>query len=118
MNGILDTALGYASQGRPVFPCGARRVPMIKDWPHAATADPETIKEWWARAPHALIGMPTGQRTGIAALDIDMKNGVNGLRTLAGLGFADLPVVPTVLTPSGGFHLHFRRPENGFANTA
>lgn len=85
---------------------------------HDASTDPETIRRWWARSPHALIGMPTGERTGLAVLDVDMKNGVNGLRTLAGVGFAELPITPTVLTQTGGYHLHFMRPEDGFGNTA
>jgi hypothetical protein len=114
----LNTALGYAARGWPVFPCTSRKIPMIKDWGTAATKDPATIRDWWgSQVPHALTGIPTGERTGIAVLDIDMKHGLNGCRTLAGLGYADLPATPTVLTPSGGFHLHFERPERGFANT-
>ena len=69
------------------------------------------------RVPHALIGTPTGERTGIAVLDIDRKDGRNGFRTLAGLGYVEPPKTPTVLTRTGGMHLHFERPEGGFRNT-
>jgi hypothetical protein len=113
----LDAALGHATLGRPVFPASSRKVPLIKDWGNAATTDPATITAWWTASPYALIGMPTGARTELAVLDIDMKNGKNGCRTLAKLGYVELPKTPTVLTPSGGFHLHLERPENGFRNT-
>jgi hypothetical protein len=113
----LDAALGYARGGLPVFPCSAKKLPVTEHGFKDATTDPAQIREWWTRWPHALIGMPTGERTGLAVLDIDMKHGVNGFRTLAALGYADLPETPAVLTPSGGAHLHFERPEGGFRNT-
>jgi hypothetical protein len=114
----LETALAYAAQGWPIFPASARKVPMIDDWGNVATTNPATIGAWWGtRWPHALIGAPTGERTDLAVLDIDMKHGKNGCRTLAGLGYVDLPKTPTALTPSGGFHLHFERPEGGFRCT-
>jgi hypothetical protein len=118
MTGIIrNAALSYAGGGWPVFPCSARKVPMVADWGTVATTDPRQVREWWTASPYALIGMPTGERTGIAVLDVDMKHGANGCRTLAGLGYKDLPKTPTALTPTGGFHLHFERPEGGFRNT-
>ena len=72
-----------------------------------------------ARYSHALIGMPTGERTGLAVLDVDMKNGKNGLRTLARAARhrpscrSRRPYGPR----RGGLHLHFQRPEGGFGNT-
>jgi len=114
----LEAPLGYAGQGRPVFPVSARKVSMIADWANAATTNTAIVSAWWTEWPHALIGTPTGKRTGLAVLDIDMKNGVNGFRSLATLGYVDPPRTPTALTPTGGAHLHFQRPEGGFRNTA
>jgi hypothetical protein len=114
----LDATLKYVAKGWPVFPCNAHKQPLLKDWPNTASIDPEQITAWWTRWPYALIGMPTGERTCIVVLDIDRKHGRNGVRTLAGLGYAELPAVPTVLTAHGGFHLHFQRPEGGLRNTA
>jgi len=113
----LGTALGYAARGRPVFPCSSRKIPMVRELSDVATTDPATITSWWTDTPYALIGMPTGERTGIAVLDIDRKNGRDGFRTLAKLGYGVLPRTPTVLTPTGGSHLHFDRPDGGFRCT-
>jgi hypothetical protein len=113
----LDAALAYAAKGWPIFPCSARKVPIVTDWGNAATTDPAQIREWWTCSPYMLIGIPTGERTGVAVLDIDVKHGKNGFRTLAGLGYVDLPKTPAVLTRTGGAHLHFDRPEGGFRNT-
>ena len=93
-------------------------MPLIKGWQTAAATDAAVIKKWWGRWPHALIGTPTGARTRLAVLDIDMKAGRNGLRSLAKLlGTEDKPITPTALTPTGGLHLYFTRPEGGFGNT-
>ena len=115
----LDATLKYVAKGWPVFPCNAHKQPLLKDWPNTASIDPEQITAWWTRWPYALIGMPTGERTCIVVLDIDRKHGRNGVRTLAGLGYAGArrPYRP-VLTAHGGFHLHFQRPEGGLRNTA
>ena len=79
----LNTALQYAARGWPVFPCSSRKLPLTEHGFKDASTDKRQIHDWWTRWPHALIGMPTGERTGLAVLDIDMKNGMNGLRTLA-----------------------------------
>jgi hypothetical protein len=114
---LRAAALDYAARGWPVFPANSRRQPLLKDWPNTASTDPEQIAASWTQLPYALIGMPTGARSGIVVLDIDRKNGKDGVRTLARLGYAELPATPTVLTAHGGFHLHFQRPEGGLRNT-
>jgi hypothetical protein len=119
MSASLEAALSYAARGWPVFPCapGSKR-PMTQHGFYDASTDPAVVGSYWRCWPHALIGMPTGEPTDLAVLDVDMKNGKNGLRTLAGLlGTTELSVTPTAWTASGGLHLHFRRPEGGFGNT-
>jgi Bifunctional DNA primase/polymerase, N-terminal len=63
-----------------------------------------------APVANALIGVPTGRANGFVVLDLDVKNAVNGLDTLADLGFAILPDTPMVHTASGGLHLYFEPP--------
>ena len=119
MSASLEAALAYAAGEWPVFPCapGSKR-PMTQHGFYDASTDPAVVGSYWRHWPHALIGMPTGEPTDLAVLDVDMKNGKNGLRTLAGLrGTDELPRTPTAWTATGGCHLHFRRPEGGFGNT-
>ena len=89
-NEILDAALKYAAAGLPVFPCRnapgqpGHKAPLTAHGYKDATADPAQIKAWWAKNPGALIGLPTGAITGIAVLDIDVKNGKNGFAAVPG----------------------------------
>lgn len=53
-------------------------------------------------------GLATGAKSGVFVLDVDMKNGKDGLATLAKLG--PLPPTYTVATPSGGKHFYFSHP--------
>ena len=103
---VIDEALAYAGRW-PVFPCAAGKKPLVEDWGNAASRSHRRIKEWWARWPGALIGVPTGRRSGLVVLDIDVKNGNSGFDTLAGLGLAGLPETPMSHTPSGGLHVYF-----------
>jgi len=55
----------------------------------------------WAVIPHAHC-----------VLDIEMKNGLDGLRDLASLGYSlEKHDGPVTRTKSGGYHLWFRQPE-------
>jgi putative DNA primase/helicase len=119
----LGHALQYAGRGWPVFPCqwrrGSRRKnPLIEHSFKQATVDAAAIATWWRKWPHALIGVPTGMRSGIVVLDIDVKHPpVNGFDTLDELGFAILPDTPMVHTASGGLHLYFTPPSHPIRNT-
>ena len=69
---LVDAALSYAAKNLPVFPCNAsNKRPLTEHGFEDASTDPETIRRWWARWPDAMIGMPTGKRSGFWALDID-----------------------------------------------
>jgi P4 family phage/plasmid primase-like protien len=50
-----------------------------------------------------------GERNGITVLDVDAKNGKDGVSTLAELGFPNIEALSPVRvrTPSGGWHLYF-----------
>lgn len=41
---------------------------------HDATADPDALRDLWARHPGLLVGVPTGPASGLAVLDIDRKH--------------------------------------------
>lgn len=119
---LLSAALIYGAKGYPVFPAmmiGGQKKPLVK-WgkgedghpdltKRRATTDPETIKAWWTRWPLAMIGMPTGVRSGVVVLDIDRKSGVDGLANLRAEGIDPYSLSPIIsLTPSGGLHFFMR----------
>ncbi|MGF1446681.1 MAG: bifunctional DNA primase/polymerase [Pikeienuella sp.] len=112
-------ALGYAAKGYPVFPAfifGSRKQLLVKSGKgqdghpdlrkRRATTDPDTINAWWDRWPLAMIGMPTGRQSGVVVLDVDRKNGVDGLANLRDVGIDPFKLTPVVAqTPSGGSRL-------------
>lgn len=115
-SGTIEAALAHAAAGRPVFPCGADKKALVKEWQHVATTDPEKIRYWWRTHPGAVgIGMPTGPKSGVLVLDVDSEagHGVDGDESLSALlrEHGEIPESVEVLTPSGGRHLWFRYPE-------
>lgn len=116
---LLSAALSYATKGYPVFPAmliDGQKKPLVK-WGKGedghrqltrrrATTDLETVKAWWKRWPLAMIGMPTGRLSGVVVLDIDRKNGVDGLANLRAVGIDPYSLSPVIsITPSGGLHV-------------
>ena len=104
-------ALDYAARGLHVFPCMPDKRPRVARGFYEGTADHRQVRRWWTQWPSALIGYWPGP-SGVAVLDVDRKNGKDGLATLLSLlKLRELPQTPTVTTPSGGVHLHFKMPE-------
>lgn len=99
-----DYAINLARAGYPVFPCGSDKRPLVAGGYQAATADLDQIAAWWHQWPAALIGVPTGQRTGIHVLDLDVKPGKNGPEALKTMGLV-APPTRVHITQSGGYHL-------------
>jgi hypothetical protein len=117
---LRAAALTYAAASVPVFPCGSNKRPLIgrdKDGNgrpiprsgglYKATTDESRIRAWWRAWPLAMIGMPTGSRSGQVVLDVDVKSGVNGFDTLRRNGWIIPSDAVEVKTPSGGSHFYF-----------
>ncbi|MDJ0324184.1 bifunctional DNA primase/polymerase [Cryobacterium sp. PH31-AA6] len=70
---VRDAALAFARAGTPVFPCatGGKR-PLTPAGFHDASCDISQVRTWWARWAGANIGIPTGGRSGIDVVDIDV----------------------------------------------
>lgn len=107
-NDRLAAILDLARRFGPIWPqtpqkTGYRGSNGSKD----ATRDESVIRAWPADAVPALM---TGETSGVVALDVDVKNGRNGLDALEELAGPFHPVTPTAHTPSGGLHLLFRWP--------
>jgi hypothetical protein len=104
----LDQALAYAAtRGWPLFPARNKQ-PVFKGWVEKASTDPARLSAWWKLWPDADIGIPTGRKSGLVVLDIDVKDPrAYGFDTLAELGLAILPETPLAHTRSGGVHIYF-----------
>ncbi len=115
--GMLDAALAYAAHGAPVFPCKLDKSPRTANGFYAATTDEEQIRRWWAAHPNDLIGLRTGEESGVFVLDMD--NGEIGRASLRHLEaeHGRLPDTYTVRTSGNpekgkgpGEHRYFRYP--------
>ena len=103
---MIDAALSLSSTGIPIFPVKADKKPHIKSWQNKASADQAKVKKWWRRWPEANLAIPTGHQSGLVAVDVDVKNGVNGYESLSTIEarFGEQGT-RRIETPSGGIHL-------------
>ncbi len=84
-----------------------------------ASCDAVQIERWWARWPTALIGFPTGTRTGSIVIDLDPRDTpvadmLDALKIWCGGGLSWMDpetgeiICPAVaMTQSGGLHIYF-----------
>lgn len=101
---LLGSALWYAGQGLPVFPCAPRQKrPTTRNGLKDATTDPEQIKTWWRQTPAANIAAPTG-----VLFDVIDVDGPQGVATIAPHLHRIRPLTTgTVSTPRpGGLHYY------------
>lgn len=122
-NTLAQGALHYVDLGLAVLPihtpmpptkcscgrnCGRSRGKHPRVRISQASTDARRVLNWWKRWPDANIGIVTGIRSGIVALDVD---GTQGAESLASLekAYSQLPRTLTVST-GGGHHYYFRYP--------
>lgn len=112
---MLAHALDHSSRGFRVFPLRAGgKLPAIKKWQMKATTDRATIEKLWGRRPYN-VGIYAGEQAvdgeprHLAVLDLDRKNGADGVAELETLAapHGGLPDTWTTETPTGGRHLWF-----------
>lgn len=105
-----EGAARFAEAGVPVFPCkAAEKRPLTQHGFQDATSDIEQVRGWWARWPDANIGMPTGTRSGLEVVDIDVHGRVRGFgpfELARREGLVDRWQV-LVKTASGGMHAYY-----------
>jgi hypothetical protein len=131
----LDNAQRAAVNGYPVFPLSRNKVPAIPS-PHDrghncqgmhqcgapghgvgdATTVAADVRFLFEQAPRAAgYGIACGGLLRLIGLDLDRKNGVDGVATLSSLsakhGFTVPAATWTTCTPSGGYHLGLIAPE-------
>ncbi|MFF9687295.1 bifunctional DNA primase/polymerase [Streptomyces sp. NPDC014623] len=132
----LRDATEATRRGMHVFPIGRTKMPAIRsphrDDPkgtpkcraecgrpghgvHDATGDPQRLAELFAAAPHATgygIACGRGERP-LLGVDLDRKNGVDGVASLKALADehgSSVPETVVISTPSGGLHLWLTGP--------
>src|SRR3954470_17642224 len=102
MTSKLEHALSLAARGFRVFPVqpNAKAPPLLNDWPHKASSDPETVKSYWAAIPDANIAI---ECSGMIVIDVDIeKHGFDSYHELRLTSY--LPSTLIASTPSGGKH--------------
>ncbi len=104
------TPLDLAARGLAVFPCRADKAPATPHGLLDAVSDPAAVRDLFRRYPGPLIGVATGEVSGIDALDVDLAKS-------ADLWWDDyahyLPRTYAYQTRSGGLHLWFRHAAGG-----
>jgi hypothetical protein len=116
---LVAAAIGYAAAGIPVLPlhtpgadggcscragaaCGSPgKHPRVRRGLHDASRQPEAIRAWWARWPHANIGLVTG--TVLDVCDIDTNSGLHVVLDLLDVVRPPGPLIRT----GSGWHLWY-----------
>lgn len=108
INENLEAALGYARRGWHVYPARDKARALVK-WGTEATTDEKIIRRWWSTWPDAIVCIACGP-SGLAVIDLDVKDGKNGPAVLDALERTHGRLPPTMMqrTGSGGTHLIFR----------
>lgn len=118
---ILDAALDYAAAGYSVIPVRSDKTPYTPHGLKDASQDPDTIRKWWETWPDANVAIACGRVSGnLVVLDVDMKSGKNGKRSIEiwEAEHGDFPATVMANTPSGGMHYFFRVDDPGkYKNT-
>jgi len=115
MNAIAN-ALALAAQGYPVFPVAGSKRPTCPQGFKDASTEPREIRRLWRDHPGPLIGIPTGEASGLFVVDIDSPRHVEAAEWLERCA-PYLPETRQQSTRSGGIHLFFNHTQ-GLRNTA
>jgi hypothetical protein len=103
---FLGAALRYAEKGLSVIPCKPDKTPFIPWKPYQTNkATPEEIRNWWVKWPEAMIGIVTGEISGLLVIDADNDEARRTIQDLLPDGL----VIPIAKTPRG-WHYYFLYP--------
>lgn len=102
-------------KGFYVFPLRpeTKKPPKDMEFKELSTRDPRQIESWWSENPDYNIGIYTGKfgdSEALIAVDVDVKEGVNGFDSFTKLeleGVVDSATFSQI-TPSGGAHFVYR----------
>ncbi len=121
---LRDAAAMQAGRRWHVFPClpGDKR-PAVDKWDQRALADLDRVRRYWPSGRHN-IGVACGP-SGLLVLDLDthgtlpedwqlpgIRDGKDVLAQICEWAGQPWPTTHTVATPSGGWHLYYRAPDD------
>ena len=116
-NRFLKQSKRFIERDTPVFPVKANsKIPLTSNGFKDATTDLSQLEEWAEKFPDANIGIPTGGTSGFIVIDLDCKNGVDGIKEFASLCVnlgVVLPETYRVKTPSAGEHIYLKSKYSG-----
>lgn len=121
-SGQLDLALATAEDGYPVHPVGGsdgKKKPLTLHGFKDATTEAPQIITWWNRWHYALVSIPTGEKSGLVVLDIDIggETWLQKLLVREGLETEDDLTSVWAVTPSGGRHYYFAFEDGTYPRT-
>ena len=103
----LNAALAAGMAGCKVHPCDPKTKKPFTKWKTEATSDIGKIKLFWEKFPNAMPAIVTGKASGFTVVDLDIKNGKDGVAAYKDLGLDPDDAGTVVKTASGGLHLYF-----------
>jgi hypothetical protein len=103
----LATALRLADRKSRVFPVASSKAPTCPGGFKAASIDPTEVRRLWRDHPGPLVGVATGDASGITVLDIDAPRHQEAADWYEAHREC-FPVTRTHVTRSGGRHLVFQ----------
>ena len=108
MTSSVDIAISLANNfGWKVFPANPEnKRPLVSGWKEKASSEADQIAKLFEPFGGAMVAIPTGPINGLTVVDVDRKNGVDGLQTLMKLAMR-MPTSAIVYTPTGGLHLYY-----------
>ncbi len=112
---LIDKALEVA-EDYPVFPCDTKKRPVCQGGFKAATQDPDEVERLFSAGNAALIGIPTGEVSGVSVIDIDVRDGKQGKDWVVD-NAEMLGVTKVAETQSGGWHYYYKH-VSGIRNRA
>ena len=112
---LIDKALEVA-EDYPVFPCDTKKRPVCQGGFKAATQDPDEVERLFSAGNAALIGIPTGEVSGVSVIDIDVRDGKQGKDWVVD-NAEMLGVTKVAQTQSGGWHYYYKH-VSGIRNRA
>lgn len=102
----------YLQKGWAVFPVNTHKAPMTRNGCLDASTYPEVVRRWWEAYPTANVAIATGRKSNLVVIDVDIKNGKDGLESLVDAYGDPIDIDDEqqliAQTPSGGLHLYYQ----------